>query len=364
MKWHGLNIRLYFILLTLVILLFTLLSFSGVIALLDRLIGLPGSLPSFLFGVLIALLLEGLFITYFTADKILSPIAELEEAMKRVAEGDFSVRLSGDSRIGELKRIYARFNLMVEELQSTEILQTDFVSNVSHEFKTPINAIEGYAMLLQGGETTPEEEDEYLEKILFNTKRLTELMGGILLLSKVENEVISLRQDVFSPDEQIRLAIVSLEEKWTEKRIEFETELPEVRYRGNEALLSHVWLNLLDNAVKFSPHGGRIYLTLTEDDEETVFTVRDEGPGIPPEKQKHIFDKFYQADTSHKKEGNGLGLTLVRRIVDLHGGDITVENVAVGGCLFTVSLPKTRERKAPSTVVYAPRHAERDQGAK
>ncbi len=344
MRGRSLRIRIYFILLTLLILLFTLLGFSGVLLLINRVAGLSVSLSSFFWGVLIALALEGVAITYFTASKILTPISEIEEAMKKVAEGSFSVRLFGKSRIGELHRIYESFNLMVKELQATEILQTDFVSNVSHEFKTPINAIEGYAMLLQDGALTPEEEEEYIEKILFNTQRLTELIGGILLLSKVENQVISLRDDVFSPDEQIRLAIVSLEEKWTRKDIEFETDLAEVRYRGNEALLAHVWLNLLDNAVKFSPVGGRIYLSLSQSDGTTVFSVRDEGPGIDPHKQNHIFDKFYQVETSHGKEGNGLGLTLVKRIVDLHRGSVSVENAEGGGCRFTVTLP---EREAP-----------------
>lgn len=347
MKGRSLRIRIYFILLMLLILVFTLLGFSGVLLLINRAVGFSVSVSSFFWGVLIAMAVEGVAIAYFTASKILSPISEIEEAMKRVAEGSFSVRLSGNSRIAELRRIYEGFNLMVKELQATEILQTDFVSNVSHEFKTPINAIEGYAMLLQDGALTPEEEEEYIDKILFNTKRLTELIGGILLLSKVENQAISLREDVFSPDEQIRLAIVSLEEKWTEKGIEFETELSEVRYRGNEALLAHVWLNLLDNAVKFSPRGGRIYLTLSKKEGGTVFTVCDEGPGIAPEKQKHIFDKFYQAETSHGKEGNGLGLTLVKRIVDLHKGSITVENAEGGGCRFTVTLPEPQpEREA------------------
>ncbi len=345
MNRRSLRIRIYFILLALFILIFTLLGFSGVLLLINRVAGLSVSLSSFIWGVLIALALEGVSITYFTASKILTPIADIEEAMKKVAEGNFSVRLSGNSRIDELHRIHESFNLMVKELQATEILQTDFVSNVSHEFKTPINAIEGYAMLLQDGALTPEEETEYIEKILFNTKRLTELIGGILLLSKVENQVISLRDDVFSPDEQIRLAIVSLEEKWTKKRIEFETNLAEVRYRGNEALLAHVWLNLLDNAVKFSPEGGRIYASLSQADGETVFSVRDEGPGIAPHKQKHIFDKFYQVETSHGKEGNGLGLTLVKRIVDLHRGSVSVENAEGGGCRFTVTLPERQPER-------------------
>ncbi len=228
---------------------------------------------------------------------------------------------------------------MAAELAATEILQTDFVSNVSHEFKTPITAIEGYATLLHGDEHLTAEQSEYAHKILFNTRRLSGLVGNILLLSKLDNQSIPSRREKYRLDEQLRQAIVSLEPKWTEKNIDFDAELEDVTYSGNEQLLFHVWLNLLDNAVKFSPAGGCITVRLGAGKEGVTVTIADQGAGISEDERKRIFDKFYQADSSHKDEGNGLGLALVSRIVAIHGGAIAVENNNGAGCTFTVSLP-------------------------
>ena len=230
------------------------------------------------------------------------------------------------------------FNLMAHELSATEILQTDFVSNVSHEFKTPISAIEGYSTLLQGGENLDETQREYIDKILFNTRRLSSLVGSILLLSKLENQQIPTNRTTFRLDEQIRQSIVALETQWESKMIEFDVELDRIMYLGNETMLRYVWDNLISNAVKFSPIGGEVKLRLTRQGGELVFTIEDRGPGLTEEAKNHIFDKFYQADSSHKQEGNGLGLTLAKRIVSIENGKITVENCRSGGCRFTVIL--------------------------
>ena len=227
---------------------------------------------------------------------------------------------------------------MAHGLSSTEILQTDFVSNVSHEFKTPINAIEGYSTLLQDGENLNEDQQEYVEKILYNTKRLSSLVGSILLLSKLENQQIPTNQSIYRLDEQIRQSIVGLEAAWEAKDIDFDVELDRVEYLGNEPMMRHVWDNLISNAVKFSPDGGLVRITLTKKLRKIVFTIEDSGPGLSEETQKHIFDKFYQADSSHKQEGNGLGLTLVKRVLAIEHGEIRVENRPLGGCCFTVTL--------------------------
>ena len=223
-----------------------------------------------------------------------------------------------------------------------QVLQMDFVSNVSHEFKTPINAIEGYTMLLQGEELSPDQE-EYVEKILFNTQRLSGLVGNILLLSKLENQNIPMKKTEYRLDEQIRQAFLSLETKWTEKEIGFQVELEEVKYTGNEGLLMHIWMNLLDNAIKFSPAKGTITMFLKQEKNSVKFIVEDEGPGIEEDVKTRIFDKFYQVDGSHKAEGNGLGLALVKRIVDSAGGTIKAENREYGGCRFVVELPKQKD---------------------
>ena len=283
-------------------------------------------------------LLIGLLFTSQLSKYFFNPIKKLRRAIDQVAEGDFSVRLEDQSSSKEIMEIYTGFNLMAHELSSTEILQTDFVSNVSHEFKTPISAIEGYSTLLQGSENLDHNQREYVDKILLNTRRLSSLVGSILLLSKLENQQIPTNQSSYRLDEQIRQSLVAQEIAWSQKDIELDVELERVSYLGNEPMMRHVWDNLISNAVKFSPQGGTIKLRLTRKPEKLVFTIEDQGSGLSEETQKHIFDKFYQGDSSHKQEGNGLGLALVKRILTIEKGQITAENIPEGGCRFTVTL--------------------------
>ena len=283
-------------------------------------------------------LLVGILVTGQLSKYFFNPIKKLRGAMDKVAEGDFSVRLEEKSSSKEILEIYTGFNLMAHELSSTEILQTDFVSNVSHEFKTPINAIEGYSTLLQDGENLSEDQKEYVDKILLNTQRLSSLVGSILLLSILENQQIPTNQIEYRLDEQIRQSVVALESAWSQKDIELDVDLDRVSYLGNEQMMRHVWDNLISNAVKFSPQGGKVKLCLSQKARKLTFTVEDQGPGLSEEAQKHIFDKFYQGDSSHKQEGNGLGLALVKRILTIEKGQITAENIPDGGCRFTVTL--------------------------
>ena len=318
------------------------LVFSTVIsallfAFLNYFFHLPGSISVLGWLMIFNTLIAGL-ITSFINARLLEPITRLSKAMKEVSQGDFEQHLETNSRIAEVGESYQSFNVMTKELRATEVLQMDFVSNVSHEFKTPINAIEGYTMLLQGEELSQEQE-EYVEKILFNTQRLSGLVGNILLLSKLENQNIPMKKTEYRLDEQIRQAFLSLETKWTEKEIGFQVELEEVKYTGNEGLFMHIWMNLLDNAIKFSPAKGTIMMFLKQEKDSVMFILEDEGPGIEDDVKTRIFDKFYQADGSHKAEGNGLGLALVKRIVDSAGGTIKAENREYGGCRFVVELP-------------------------
>ena len=311
----------------------------GLILVLNRLFGVTLSIPSVIWVLVASSAVAGI-IALLLNHRILRPIRNLGSAMNRVAGGDFKLRIDSTSRSGDIQQLYQDFNVMVAELEKTEVLQSDFVSNVSHEFKTPINAIEGYTMLLQGtGEGTPEQR-EYVEKILHNTRRLSSLIGDILLLSKVENQTIAREETEFRLDEQVRQSILSLEPQWSEKETDFDVELEEISYRGDERLLLHVWNNLIGNAVKFNPPNAAVRLRLSRSDGGVIFTVEDEGPGIPPEAQKHIFDKFYQGDSSHREEGNGLGLALVKRILNVCGGEIAQENLPGRGCRFTVRLPE------------------------
>lgn len=312
-----------------------------IICFFESFFNLPGSIPVLGWLLIFNTLIAGL-ITSFINAKLLEPITRLSKAMKEVSQGDFEQHLETNSRIAEVGESYQSFNVMTKELRATEVLQMDFVSNVSHEFKTPINAIEGYTMLLQGEELSPDQE-EYVEKILFNTQRLSGLVGNILLLSKLENQNIPMKKTEYRLDEQIRQAFLSLETKWTEKEIGFQVELEEVKYTGNEGLFMHIWINLLDNAIKFSPSKGTITMFLKQEQDSVKFILEDEGPGIEDDVKSRIFDKFYQVDGSHKAEGNGLGLALVKRIVDSAGGTIKAENREYGGCRFVIELPKQKD---------------------
>lgn len=291
-----------------------------------------------LLKLIVISIIVSLSVTVFVSRWIFEPLRQLSEAMEKVADGDFTVRITNKSTIKEIQEVYSGFNLMTHELASTEIIQNDFVSNVSHELKTPIAAIEGYSMLLQDCENLNEEQKEYVNKILFNTNRLSSLFGNMLLLSKLENQSIETNQKLYRLDEQIRESIVALEPSWVKKDIEFDVDLEIVKYLGNENLLRHVWDNLIGNAIKFSPQGGLVRIRLVKKIKKIIFTVEDKGPGITNEEKKHIFDKFYQADSSHKQEGHGLGLPLAKRIVMITGGKIEADNAKNGGCVFTVTL--------------------------
>lgn len=279
-------------------------------------------------------------ISFYLNRWVLSPIRKLGGAMRKVAAGDFKIQVPTKSKIRDMEEINRNFNLMVRALDATEVLQSDFVSNVSHEFKTPITAIEGYAMLLQGTPDMTEEQQEYVDKILLNTQRLSGLIGNVLLLSKIENQQIPKTLRPFQLDEQIRKVIMLHEPQWTEKEIELDVELNDIVCYGNESLLFHVWSNLISNAVKFNRFGGILRLRLEETQEQIIFTVEDQGPGIPEADLPHIFDKFYQGDNSHRQSGNGLGLSLVMRILNICNGTITVKNPEDGGACFCVKLKK------------------------
>ena len=295
------------------------------------------NLPPVLWIFVISLLI-GTAVTMFVSRWIIKPISKLGKAMQQVANGEFDLKLEEEQRFKELDDIYDSFNRMTKELKATEILQTDFVSNVSHEFKTPINAIEGYATLLQGSENESRElQEQYIDKILSNTHRLSNLVGNILLLSKVDNQAIPTKSSTYRLDEQIRQAVLQLEPEWEKKEIEFDIELDRIEYTGNEILLQHVWNNLIGNAVKFDPQGGLVKIRLWKNDEKILCTIEDNGPGIKPGDEAHIFDRFYQSDSSHKEEGNGLGLALVKQIVKGEGGQVTVANIEKG-CRFTIQL--------------------------
>ena len=275
----------------------------------------------------------------FFSKRALKPIRTVIDATHQIAEGDFSARVNIKG-IYELVELSDSFNRMAQELSSIETLRRDFINNFSHEFKTPIVSVRGFAKLLQSGNLTEEEKQEYIGIIIAESERLAQLSTNILNLSKYEIIEIVTDKAPFRLDEQIRCAAVMMEPKWSAKNISMNIDMEEIMFTGNEDLTQQIWLNLLDNAIRYSNEGGIIQVQLSSITNDFVhFTIRDNGEGMTEETKERIFDKFYQGDTSHAKSGNGLGLPIVKRITELHGGSIEVKSEIGKGSEFSVWLP-------------------------
>lgn len=290
----------------------------------------------------------GTLLSFIIGNTVLKPLSELVKATKRVMGGDYTVRLEigwiEKHTIRELKELIQDFNEMTEELRNTELFRKDFISSFSHEFKTPLVSIRGFARQLYEGDLTPEQQREFSKIILDETEYLSVLSQNTLLLTGLENRDIVTEKTLFSLDEQLRDCMIRLEPQWSEKDIEIDMEgLEDVAFFWNEQLLAHVWNNLFDNAVKFTPRGGSIRVCCAQKDGSVAVTVADSGCGIPESALPHIFEKFYQADSSHATKGNGLGLPLVKKITELCGGAVEVRSEPGKGTEFTVTL-KARKR--------------------
>ena len=334
------RLRLYYVLIVILIILFSAGMVTGVLFLLD-ILGVVYHLTYLtMIAIFVVSAVAGGLMSYFVGKRILAPMRKLNAASKEVARGNFNITVSDSSKLQEVQSTFRNFNAMIRELNSNATLSNDFVANVSHEFKTPLTAIEGYAMLMQEPELSEAERNEYLEKILINTRRLTTLVGDILMLSKMESKSLSEQYQVFRLDEQLRQAVVALEPEWSAKNLSFDVALDEVSFNGCEGLLMHIWSNLLNNAIKFSKNGQEIKISLLDQKECVVVSVTDHGCGMPKEVQERIFEKFYQGDSSHRSEGNGLGLALVKRIVELSDGVVEVLSRPGEGATFRVILPK------------------------
>lgn len=272
------------------------------------------------------------------------PIEEFSEAAHKVASGDFSVYLAPHhtaDKYTHLDVLFTDFNKMVEELGSIETLKTDFFSNVSHEIKTPLAVIQNNAELLRVEGLSEEKRMEYTETILHATKRLSNLITNMLKLNKLEKQTIKPVPQQYDLCAQLCECVLQFENAWERKDIEFEAEIEEkTMIEADAGLLELVWTNLLSNAIKFTPPGGKVTLSQNSDEEEIIVSVADSGCGMDEETVKRIFEKFYQGDTSHSTEGNGLGLALVKRILQLSDGSIEVKSDVGQGTVFTVKLPR------------------------
>ncbi|MDY5016004.1 MAG: HAMP domain-containing sensor histidine kinase [Eubacteriales bacterium] len=270
------------------------------------------------------------------------PVRQILDAAAKIVQGDFSVRVKPLSRFGtddSFNQIIACFNKMTEELAGVETLRTDFIANVSHEMKTPLAVIQNYGTLLQAPSLSDEDRIAYAKGVTDGSRRLADMITNILKLNRLENQQIFPQTAEFDLGEQLCECLLQYESVWEDAGINIETDIAEnIRVKADAELLGLVWNNLFSNAFKFTGAEGTVSVVLTADGDQAVVRVRDTGCGMSPEVGAHIFEKFYQGDTSHSAQGNGLGLALVRRVVDIMQGEICVESVVGKGSTFTVKI--------------------------
>lgn len=292
----------------------------------------------FLWWVCVLCFILSYLVSFFLMDAVFAPMEKLSEASKKVASGDYGTKLFYDGSIAEVANVFENFNRMTQELNSVEMMRNDFITSVSHEFKTPLSSIVGYMTLLQDAELPEQERQEYFRRAFLNMDKLNDLTGNILQLSKLENQSLALSISSYRLDEQIREALVLLEPKWSAGNLLLEIQMEEVNYEGPQSLMLQVWMNLIGNAIKFSLPGGSIRIRLTRLEEEIRVLISDDGIGMDEETMSHIFEKFYQGDASRKEQGNGLGLALCQEILKRAEGKIYVDSSPGNGATFLVVL--------------------------
>ena len=281
-----------------------------------------------------------------SCSKFNRPMRRLSRAMKAVAEGDFSVSVTPThtgNKMDYMDIMFEDFNRMVQELGSIETMKNDFIANVSHEIKTPLAVIESYATALERGDLTPARREEYAQTIATASRSLSTLISNILKLNKLENQEIVPAAKEYDLTRQLSDCALALEAAWEKKNLEFDAQLEErVMITADESMMELVFNNLIANAIKFTEPGGRIVLRQIEHGDTVDVVVADTGCGMDEETMRHIFDKFYQGDTSHSGEGNGLGLALTRRVLEICGGHIAVRSRPGEGSEFTVTLKRSQ----------------------
>ena len=337
--WRNRTLAFWLSIESVVVTLVTVAPFA-MLHILDRFHWLRASTVSVL-GILAVMgLVVGITATLFSR-QFNRMVSGLTRGLKAVADGDFSQYLEPEEG-GPLQPAYEDFNKMAEELQGVQTLREDFINSFSHEFKTPITAVSGFAELLQEPGLTEEERSQYLQIIAEEAHRLANLANSTLLMSRLESQHSIPEKEPFSLDEQIKRCTILLSSAWEKKRIAFSADLEPVSYVGNEELMRHVWINLLNNAIKFTPEGGEVSITLQCSPEQIQVQISDTGIGMSPEMISHIFDQYYQGEPNHTEKGLGLGLSIVHRIVELCGGQIQVDSIPDQGSVFTVLLPRSR----------------------
>ena len=274
------------------------------------------------------------------------PVKRILEATRRITAGDFTVRITPTHDLGrqnEFDIIGENISKMAEELSNVETLRTDFIANVSHELKTPLAIIQNYGTMLQDPSLSGEQQVEYAKTVTEASRRLSDLITNILKLNKLESQQIFPDDTEYNLGEQLCECLLGFEDAWEKKEMEIETDIDEdVTIHAESELLTHVWNNLFSNAIKFTPNGGKVTVSLKTEGSDAVVRVSDTGCGMSAETGAHIFEKFYQGDKSHAMQGNGLGLALVKRVIDIFGGEISVNSTEGVGSTFTVRLRKNK----------------------
>ena len=265
-------------------------------------------------------------------------VKTLSTAIKKVASGDYKTKIPTD-RKSQITPIYEDFNKMCAELESVQILRNDFINSYSHEFKTPIASINGFASLLLEKDLPASEQRKYLEIIVDESSRLSKLATNTILLSRLSSQQIVTDSEIYDLSEQLRQCSIILSKRWLDKKIEFSGEFPPVDYYGNKEMMQHLWLNLLDNAIKYTPIGGEINVEVSTKNKNIIVKISDTGEGMNEKTRAHLFDPYYQGDSSHSSQGLGLGLSIAKRIVELCGGTIEVKSELSVGSTFIVTLP-------------------------
>lgn len=274
----------------------------------------------------------------YTYRKRVREIKTLSNAIEQVANGDFNAKIPINPN-DPMAQVYADFNKMSDELASVQILRNDFINNYSHEFKTPIASINGFAELLLDRELPLDVQRQYLAIIRDESERLSRLTSNTILLSKLSSQKIITDIEPYNLGEQLRQCSIILSPQWMKKQIEFSGDFPDVAFFSNKELMQHLWLNIIGNAVKYTPDGGEITVTLCQQDDTAIVTVADTGMGMSNETCAHLFDPYYQGDTSRSSLGLGLGLSIAKRIVELNNGTITVKSELRIGSEFVISVP-------------------------
>ncbi len=291
--------------------------------------------------MIISSLIIGFCLALIIVKYPLKPVTNMIAQMEKLSKGDFTARLNFGKRIEKypiFKETSENFNKMAEELASVEMLHSDFINNFSHEFKTPIVSILGFAKILKKGNLDEEQKQEYIDIIEEEAQRLSYLANNVMNLNKVQNQVSLTNLTRFNLSEQIRASVLLLENEWSRKQTELSLDFDEYYVTASEELLKEVWINLIDNAIKFSKVGGKVSVSITDNGGFISVSVNNDGSSISPENITHVFDKFYQVDKSHSTKGNGIGLAIVKRIVELHHGSVFVTSQA-DSTTFTVKLP-------------------------